>query len=156
MIQRIQSLLLLISACALSVCMFTPVWTATSEGATYTLNSYKLSVVHETISTEKFTIYTAALIIASILLTIFIILKFNNRTLQMRLNMMNTLLICMIEGLFFWNIRDIKLLLIGTAEFTEHFGIAFYMPLLALVLSFYAGKRIQKDEELVKSVDRIR
>jgi hypothetical protein len=155
MIQRIQSLLLLISALALSVCLFTPAWTATSNGATYTVDAYKLHIVHETISTDKSTIYTAILIAASIALTVFIILKFNNRTLQMRLNMMNTLLICMIEGLFFWNIRDAKLL-IGTAEFTEQFGIAFYMPLVALMLSFYAGKRIQKDEELVKSVDRIR
>ncbi len=155
MIQRIQSLLLLISACVLSVCLFTPAWTATSNGAAYTVDAYKLSVVHETISTDKSTIYTAVLIAVSIALILFIILKFNNRTLQMRLNMMNTLLICMVEGLFFWNIRDAKLL-IGAAGFNEQFGIAFYMPLVALMLSIYAGKRIQKDENLVKSVDRIR
>ncbi|HSY61647.1 MAG TPA: DUF4293 domain-containing protein [Cytophaga sp.] len=155
MIQRIQSLLLLISAFVLSVCLFTPAWTATSNGATYTVDAYKLSIVHETISTDKSTVYTAVLVAVSIVLTLFIILKFNNRTLQMRLNMMNTLLICMLEGLYFWNIRDAKLL-IGAAEYKEHFGIAFYMPLVALMLSFYAGKRIQKDEALVKSVDRIR
>lgn len=75
--------------------------------------------------------------------------------LQMRLNMMNTILICLIEGLYFWYIRKIKLF-IGAAEITETFGLAFYLPLAALVLCFIAGKRIQKDEELVKSVDRIR
>jgi len=155
MIQRIQSLLLLISACVLSVCLFTPAWSAASNGATYTLDSYKLSIVHETISTDKSTLYTAILIAASIALTLFIIFKFNNRTLQIRLNMMNTILICMVEGLYFWNIRDAKLL-IGASEFTEHFAVAFYMPLIALMLSFYAGKKIQKDEDLVKSVDRIR
>ena len=155
MIQRIQSLLLLISACVLSVCLFTPAWTATSNGATYTVDAYKLNIVHESISTDKSTIYTAILIALSIALTLFIIFKFNNRSLQMRLNMMNTLLICMVEGLYFWNIRDAKLL-IGAAEFTEKFDVGFYMPLVALMLSFYAGKKIQKDEELVKSVDRIR
>jgi len=155
MIQRIQSLLLLISAAVLSICLFTPAWEATSNGTAYHLNSFVLTVSDDTISTHKNLFYIAALIGVSILLTFFIIFKYNNRTLQMRLNMMNTILICLIEGLYFWYIREVKLF-IGAAEITEKFGLAFYMPLVALVLCFIAGKRIQKDEELIKSVDRIR
>jgi len=155
MIQRIQSLLLFISAALLAVCFFTPVWQATSNGSNYFLDAYKLGISYETTATEKTTIYTAILIGVSILLTLFIIFKYKNRTLQIRLNMINTILICLIEGLYFWNIRDAKAL-IGTAAYTEIFGAAFYMPLAALVLCILAGRKIQKDEELVKSVDRIR
>jgi hypothetical protein len=155
MIQRIQSLLLFISAALLAVCFFTPVWQATSNGTTYFLDAFKLGISYETTSTEKTTIYTAILIGLSILLTLFIIFKYKNRILQIRLNMMNTILICLIEGLYFWNIRDAKTL-IGTAAYSEIFGTAFYMPLAALVLCIFAGRRIQKDEALVKSVDRIR
>lgn len=155
MIQRIQSLLLLLSACVLSITLFTPVWSAVSNGTSYVLDAYNVTLIHETVTTSRSTLYAAILLAISILLTLFVIFKYNNRILQMRLNMMNTLLICMVEGLFFWNIRETKLL-IGSAEFTEHFGMAFYMPLLALMLSFYAGKRIQKDENLVRSVDRLR
>lgn len=155
MIQRIQSLLLLISAAVLSICLFTPAWEATSEGTMIQLNSFTLNVTHETTSTHKDLFFIAGLIGISILLTFFIIFKYKNRILQMRLNMMNTILICLIEGLYFWYIREVKLFL-GDAAITENFGLAFYMPLAALVLCFIAGKRIQKDEELVKSVDRIR
>ncbi|WP_018341997.1 DUF4293 domain-containing protein [Cytophaga aurantiaca] len=155
MIQRIQSILLLISALILSVCLFTPAWEATSGGTLIQLNSFTLNVTHETTSTHKNLFYIAGLIAISILLTVFIIFKYKDRVLQMRLNMMNTILICLIEGLYFWHIREVKTFL-GTAEITEKFGLAFYMPLAALVLCFIAGKRIQKDEELVKSVDRIR
>ncbi len=155
MIQRIQSLLLLICAAVLIGCLFTPAWNAVSNNTAYEVNSFALSISHETVSTEKNIVFIAALLAVSILLTFFIIFKYKNRVLQMRLNMMNTILICLIEGLYFWYIREAKIL-IGTAEFTEKFGLAFYLPLAALVLCFIAGKRIQKDEELVKSVDRIR
>lgn len=155
MIQRIQSLLLLISASLLSICLLTPAWQATSKGTEYHLNSFALTISHDTISTDKNLFFIAALLGVSILLTLYIIFKYENRVLQMRLNMMNTILICLIEGLYFWFIREAKLL-IGAAEFSEKFGLAFYMPLAALVLCFFAGKRIQRDEELVKSVDRIR
>jgi len=155
MIQRIQSLLLLICAAVLIGCLFTPAWNAVSNNSAYEVNSFALTISDDTISTHKNIFYIAALLGVSILLTFYIIFKYNNRMLQIRLNMMNTILICLIEGLYFWHIREAKLL-IGAAEFTEKFGLAFYMPLAALVLCFLAGKRIQKDEELIKSVDRIR
>ena len=155
MIQRIQSILLLLSTCVLLISLFTPVWTATSNGTSYALDAYNITITYETTTTSKLTYFAAILLGISIALTLFVIFKYKNRVLQMRLNMMNTLLICMVEGLFFWNIRETKLL-IGSAEFTEHFGMAFYMPLAALMLCFYAGKRIQKDENLVRSVDRLR
>lgn len=155
MIQRIQSLLLLISAALLCICFLTPAWQATSNGTLYMLNAFALSISDGTISTDKNLFFIAILIGLSILFTIYIIFKYENRVLQMRLNMMNTILICLIEGLYFWYIREAKFL-IGTSEFSEKFGLAFYLPLAALVLCFIAGKRIQRDEELVKSVDRIR
>jgi hypothetical protein len=155
MIQRIQSILLLISAAVLSICLFTPAWQATSEGTEYHLNSFRMNISDGTVSTDKNVVFIAGLIGLSIALTFYIIFKYKNRTLQMRLNMMNTILICLIEGLYFWYIRDAKLI-IGTGTYIEKFGLAFYMPLAALILCFIAGKRIQKDEELVKSVDRIR
>ncbi|MGN6646581.1 MAG: DUF4293 domain-containing protein [Cytophaga sp.] len=155
MIQRIQSILLLISAVVLSICLFTPAWQATSEGTAYHLNSFAVTITHGDISSDKNVAFIAGLIGLSIALTFFIIFKYKNRMLQMRLNMMNTILICLIEGLYFWYIRKIKLF-IGAAEIHETFGLAFYLPLAALVLCIIAGRRIQKDEELVKSVDRIR
>ena len=155
MIQRIQSLLLLISAAVLSVCFFKPAWEATSNGSNYSVNSFALTVSKDAIPTEKSLIYISILLGLSIAITLFVIFKYNNRKLQLRLNMMNTLLICMVEVFYFWNIREAKLN-IGAAEFTEHFGLAFFMPLIALLLCIFAGKRIQKDEALVRSVDRIR
>ncbi len=155
MIQRIQSLLLLISAALLSICFVKPAWTASSNGSEYSVNSYALTITKDAIATEKSLIYISILLGLSIAITLFVIFQYKNRKMQMRLNMMNTLLICMVEVFYFWNIREAKLL-IDSAEFTEHFGLAFFMPLIALLLCIFAGKRIQKDEALVRSVDRIR
>jgi len=153
MLQRIQSLLLFLSAVLMSVCLFSPIWKAASGMDIY-FDTYSLSITNQGIVTVKSTIYLSFLIVAIIALTLFVISQYKNRVLQMRLNMMNTLLICILEGLYFWNIKDAKALL--TLGYTENWGAAFYLPLGALMLCIYAGKKIQKDEELVKSVDRIR
>ena len=153
MIQRIQSLLLFLSAVLMSVCLFSPVWKAAS-GVDIYMDTYKVSITDQAIITEKSVVYIAILIAASIVLSLFVISRYKNRLLQIRLNMMNTLLICIIEGLYFWNIKDAKMLL-GTG-YVESWGAAFYLPLGALMLCIFAGRRIQRDEELVKSVDRIR
>jgi hypothetical protein len=122
MIQRIQSLLLLISAAVLSICFLKPAWEATSNGLTYGVNSFALTITKDGIATEKSLIYISILLGISIAITLFVIFQYNNRKMQIRLNMMNTLLICMVEVFYFWNIREAKLL-IGSAEFTEHFGL---------------------------------
>lgn len=43
----------------------------------------------------------------------------------------------------------------GTAAVSEK-GIGIYLPLISIVLLALANKAIKKDEELVKSVDRLR
>jgi hypothetical protein len=43
----------------------------------------------------------------------------------------------------------------GTAAVSEK-GIGTYLPLISIVLLALANKAIKKDEELVKSVDRLR
>jgi hypothetical protein len=35
-------------------------------------------------------------------------------------------------------------------------GVGFYLPLLALILNFSANRLIRNDEQLVRSMDRIR
>lgn len=153
MIQRIQSLLLFLAAVLLTVCLFTPVWKAASNIDVH-LDTYKLTITNQGVPTASSTIYLSILIVLSIALTFFVIFKYKNRLLQIRLNMMNTILICIIEGLYFWNIKSAKELL--SLGYTENWGAAFYLPLGALVLCIIAGRRIQKDEALVRSVDRLR
>ncbi|MBK9764863.1 MAG: DUF4293 family protein [Flavobacteriales bacterium] len=38
----------------------------------------------------------------------------------------------------------------------NHLGLSFYLPIVALVLAFLAERSIKADEDLVRSVDRLR
>ncbi len=150
MIQRIQSLWLLLALISTSVMFFLPLAEiSTADADVYSLNFENIktttdnSVVH--------TAYSLAGLIGIVTLLSFISLfLFKYRNLQMRICMFNSLLIIGIIAL--------------TAYFTyfvvkdsEAFpGIAAILPLIAFIFTLMARRAVKKDEELIKSVDRIR
>jgi peptidoglycan/LPS O-acetylase OafA/YrhL len=86
------------------------------------------------------------------ILTFVCIFLFRNRNLQLRLANVNLLLICILIGLLFF-LADT----LGTtvnAPISYRYGS--YLPLIQLVFTFLASRAIRKDEELVRSADRLR
>ena len=45
---------------------------------------------------------------------------------------------------------------IGFTLFEENFDISFFLPIAGIILNMLANRFIRKDEELVRSVDRLR
>jgi len=92
--------------------------------------------------------------ILSTLVACFSIFKFKKRPLQLKLGMLNTLLLCGVLGTVFYyqnaanNIFD--------PEKYGQFKIGFFLPVIALVFNILANKFIRKDEKLVRSVERFR
>ena len=96
-----------------------------------------------------------------ILFSAFIIFSFKNRKKQIKLAAFNFLLICTFIVLMFYSFDNAKSFLDLSlnnqgAELSTTYGIGMILPLLSLVFNFLAIKGIRKDEELVKSADRIR
>ncbi|APD08103.1 hypothetical protein UJ101_02605 [Flavobacteriaceae bacterium UJ101] len=95
------------------------------------------------------------MIIGSCILAIIVIFLFRKRGFQIKLNRLNVLLNLSIIGLLTYRLLNIP----GGINFPEK-GIELIIPIviavLAIVFLFLANKAIKKDDELVKSVDRIR
>ncbi|TPN81266.1 DUF4293 domain-containing protein [Aquimarina algicola] len=88
---------------------------------------------------------------ASAALSLLAIFMFKNRKLQFVLGRLNILLNFILLGVFvYWS-----LMISGETNISEK-GIGMMIPIISIVLLVVANKAIKKDENLVKSVDRLR
>ena len=76
---------------------------------------------------------------------------FKNRQLQFVLGRLNILINLILLGLLVY----VSLSLPGEAAVSEK-GIGMFLPVLVVLLLVFANRAIKKDEDLVKSVDRLR
>lgn len=136
MIQRVQSLYLFICALLSAlVPMFFPLWKNAKQMPVYFTND----VIY-----ILFFGLSATMALVSILL-------FKKRQNQFVLNRLNIILNFILIGLFVYRTLNLS----GEASVSEK-GIAMFVPLVSIVLLVLANKAIKKDEDLVKSVDRLR
>ncbi|SDE89028.1 DUF4293 family protein [Ulvibacter litoralis] len=91
------------------------------------------------------------LIFISIVLIIISILSFKKRQLQFVLNRLNIISNFVLLGVFVYR----SLTLSGETLVSEK-GIGVLLPIISIVFLVLANKAIKKDEDLVKSVDRLR
>ena len=91
------------------------------------------------------------LITGSVVLVLFSILKFKKRQLQFVLNRLNIILNFLLLGVFVYR----SLTLSGETLVSEK-GIGVLLPIISIVFLAMANKAIKRDEDLVKSADRIR
>lgn len=82
------------------------------------------------------------------------IFMFRNRFGQLKMGMLNLLLIVATFGLQFYFSNKGEAALKPTLE--GQFQPAFYLPTLALMLNLLANRFIRRDEQLVRSADRLR
>jgi ABC-type polysaccharide transport system permease subunit len=87
----------------------------------------------------------------SSILAIVNIFIFNNRKLQFVIGRILILINLFLLGLLIYQ----SLMISGEISVSEK-GIGMFLPILAILLLVLANKAIKKDEDLVKSVDRLR
>lgn len=91
------------------------------------------------------------LIFGSIAMSLFSILNFKKRKLQFVLNRLSIILNFVLLGVFVYR----SLTLSGETLVSEK-GIGVLLPIISIVFLVLANKAIKRDEDLVKSVDRLR
>ena len=145
MIQRKQTLFLLLAAVAGAGTWFSNLWRAHLVNDTYRYFNGQSSYVY-------FVLMTAAVLAA--LVSIFL---FKNRRLQLRISLLDLLLCLGIIALQYLQIRQL------TATLTEQrlFDSATYLPaaflpVLMVIFLSLAARGIYKDEKLVRSLNRLR
>ena len=93
----------------------------------------------------------AGLIFFSLALAVLSILSFKNRQRQFVLNRLNIISNFVLLGVFVYR----SLTLSGETLVSEK-GIGVLLPIISIVFLVLANKAIKRDEDLVKSVDRLR
>lgn len=145
MIQRIQSIFLLLSGISFFSLFGLPF--ATSTVAIPNLFSDLVYNIQDSPILLVLTILGGIISVGAIFL-------FNNRGLQVRLSYLATvtsILLLIVALLLVYNERTTDA---GAETITEGFGIA--LPILSLIFSILAARYIGKDENTVRSMDRLR
>lgn len=155
MIQRIQSIYLLIIVILMVATMFMPL-AMLQEGDelfyfdTTGLNAMALSGDSELIYPSWGLFVLTALIALIAMVTIFL---YKRRILQIRLCIFNALLILGFYGLFVFLIYTF---LENKEDIVVNVKIALGFPLINLILDYLAIRNIGADEALVRSLERLR
>lgn len=153
MIQRIQTLYLLIAVTLLGLMAVLPIaeYFAQASEVVYKLGFSGIKTEEGIIS--SFSVLPYSILIGLswlvILVTIFL---FKKRMAQIRLTIFNIVLLLGLQGLAFYYISAAKTEL----EASYSFQLPFVFPIVAAILSFLALRAIAKDEALIRSLNRLR
>jgi hypothetical protein len=157
MIQRKQSLFLALAAMLSFATWFFPVSTYVRGEEQFIFMTQGL-IGPDGIALEEVAMKMPFHIVLTILgaaLAVSIFL-YGNRPRQVRLVRGTYLLALATAAFMFITDTSIRSYLAQGGAVTHHYGVSYFLPLLALVLSFLAERAIRADEELVRSMDRLR
>jgi hypothetical protein len=136
MLQRIQTIYLLLAAGVSVGLIFMFYLWETKEGVFVYAFDNKLFLI---------------LFFGSAALSMISIFLFKNRKLQFVLGRLNIILNFILLGFFVYQSLNVS----GETIVSKK-GIGMFLPIISIVLLALANKAIKKDEDLVKSVDRLR
>ncbi|MFV8347041.1 DUF4293 domain-containing protein [Flavobacterium sp. ZB4P13] len=137
MIQRIQTIYLLLAFVVTGILLFfIPLWTMKDGKEFYFMQSQ---------------VYTIILGLSTTL-TLLSIVSYKKRQNQFVIGRLNIILNLILLGLFVYRSLNLS----GETPAVSEKGIGMFLPVVAIVLLVLANKAIKKDEDLVKSVDRLR
>jgi hypothetical protein len=137
MIQRIQTIYLFLAFVVTGILPFLfPLWTM-NNGREYFFVQNQIYVILLGLTTT---------------LSIVSVVSYKKRQNQFVIGRLNIILNLILLGLFVYRSLNIS----GESVLVSEKGIGMFLPIVAIVLLVLANKAIKKDEDLVKSVDRLR
>ena len=137
MIQRIQTIYLLLAFVVTGVLLFFfPLWTMSDNKEYFFMQSQVYTIL--------FGLSTS--------LTLLGVVSYKKRQNQFVIGRLNIILNLILLGLFVYRSLNLS----GETPAVSEKGIGMFLPAVAIVLLVLANKAIKKDEDLVKSVDRLR
>ncbi len=137
MLQRIQTVYLLIAAiCSAGLCFILPYGLGQNDLPLYAKDSFLV----------------LGLFFGSAALSLLTIFLYKNRQLQFVLGRLNIILNFITLGVFVYWILTAS----GEASVALEKGVGRLIPVFSIVFIVLANKAIKRDEQLVKSVDRLR
>ncbi|MBC3539591.1 DUF4293 domain-containing protein [Rufibacter sediminis] len=158
MIQRVQSVFLFLIVVAMVTMFFVPIWAKTNpaDNQEYALTAFSLAPVNgaaDAASTN--TIFIAILAGAAALIALYEIFQYKSRLTQMKLGLLNSLVMAALMFCAFYFSSYVGEDLVKTQTRGEYLT-GFYLPAFGLLMNVLANRFIKRDEDLVRSMDRLR
>lgn len=159
MVQRIQTVFLFLVAIAMILVVSFPIWQQVNpdQSMMLTLSAWSLDKIDtqtQDVIQSDGNIYLGILAIVAAGLALFSLTQYKNRTKQMFLNMINSIVLVVTLALIIWTSHQ------ANASFNPEVNGAFMAGFWAIfggmIMNLLANRFIRKDEMLVRSVDRIR
>ena len=152
MIQRIQTIYLVLATLILGLTFAFPFATYTLDHENVLFNAYGVSENAGEISTFFPYYITIAM---SMGLALFSVLQYKKRKVQITVGRLIYLLLAVTIAFVFIDFYSLK----GQFEIDSSavsYGVSLFLPVAALPIIFMANRNIRKDEDLIKSLDRLR
>lgn len=152
MIQRIQTIWLLLATLTICCLLFLPMVTLTVGNKEYlaiTSGIYQKTGNATTLIQGATPLLISTIVVA--LISFVNIFNFKNRTMQKRIIMVNIVLII---GLSFWCSQLAKEIPGGLEK--ANYNVGMFLPVIALIFCSLAIKGINNDDKLIRSADRLR
>ncbi len=157
MIQRIQSLFIIVALAAFVACFFFPFWnySGTNPGYVYLVSIFSVKCISGVDQGAMIgTIPVIVLVSVSIIISVVSFFYYKKREMQIKMNNYNLFITLIFIGtIFLWIPYTIQEKL-PASTYEWRFGLV--LPLIAVVCLLLANVFIRKDEKLVKSADRLR
>jgi hypothetical protein len=152
MLQRIQTVYLVLIVAAMTAVLFLPLAVVQTEGASYVFDVWGLHTVATPPEPACPVWALFALPVMTVLLALLTVFCYKNRARQIRLCVFNAVLLAGFYGVFaffLWNM---------SAQPGFHFNVRFALalPFVSLILDYLAIRNIGADEKLVRSLNRLR
>lgn len=156
MIQRIQSLYLVLALVACILTFFFPFASYISDLAYYqlTLTGFKhISPDPTPAFSSFFTLPLLGLHLVAGFLILFVLVSYKNRLKQLKILRFTFLFCILYIGLLFFYTNFLIEKKLGIIS---HYNTGSYFPLIMLAFIMLANRAIGKDEKLIRSMDRLR
>lgn len=159
MIQRIQTVFLFFVAVAMILVVTFPIWQQINpdQSQMLTLTAWSLDKIdtqtQEIIQSDGNS-YLGILALVAAVLALFSLTQFKNRTKQMFINMINSIVMVLTLSLIIWTSHQANASF--NPEMNGAFVVGFWSIFGGMIMNLLANRFIRKDEMLVRSVDRIR
>lgn len=152
--QRKQTIFLALTSACMVLMIFFPAWTAMDNGVEKMLYPLHYTVKENGIRNTTYFPYalSAILAVAAATMAVIEIGKFENRMLQIKLGALNSLVMAGSLGVVVYYATT----LIKSNQLAGNYGMALWLPAVAMVSNMIANRFIRRDEKLVRDSERIR
>ncbi len=152
MIQRIQTVYFLIAEILIGMLFFFPFAEITDKGGRIYQLDFKVFYPDAAQNVNWLGSPLFLLGVGCLLLILATIFQYKHRLLQVRMSIASVLLLLGLSAMIFYYGKSAETIVSGSGAL----NLVFLSPLIASIVIYLAIRAIQKDEKLVRSIDRIR